>query len=160
MNANIRQLKKEDRASLEAMLSDTTVFYPEETVVALELIDIALGNPDQTDYYIYVYEEDGLVLGYHCTGKRPLTDGTYDLYWIVVAPGTTGKGIGSKLLVHAESFVKSENGRWLLAETSSRDIYEPTRSFYLKNGYPLVSSIPDFYAVGDALMIYGKKFIN
>lgn len=160
MSVHIRRLESTDRPFLEEMLSDTSVFTPDETVVALELIDIALNNNEQTDYHIFVSETDGEVTGYHCTGRRPLTDGVYDLYWIVVKPGTAGKGIGSQLLRHAEEFVKELNGRWLLAETSSRDIYSKTRSFYEKNGYTVIAQIPDFYTLGDALMIFGKSLLN
>lgn len=160
MGVHIRQLKQEDRPFLEAMLSDTSVFSKEETVVALELIDIALQNAEQSDYHIFVCESDGEVVGYHCIGKRPLTDGVYDLYWIVVKPGIAGKGLGSQLLLHAEQFVREQNGRWILAETSSRDIYDKTRSFYTKNGYTVIASIPDFYSLGDALLIFGKSLLN
>lgn len=160
LSVHIRQLKKEDRPFLEEMLSDTSVFSHEETLVALELIDIALNNDGQTDYHLFVCEQDGVVAGYHCTGQRPLTDGVFDLYWIVVKPGIAGKGIGSMLLQHAEAFVREQKGRWLLAETSSRDIYQKTRSFYEKNGYSVIASIPDFYSVNDALMIFGKRLLN
>lgn len=160
MSVTIRRLKSSDRPSLEEMLSNTSVFSTEETAVALELIDIALQNPEQRDYLIYVCEEAGEVLGYHCTGKRPMTDGVYDLYWIVVKPNSAGKGTGTQLLHHAEQLVRDLNGRWVLAETSSRAIYEKTRSFYEKNGYSVVASIPDFYSVGDALMIFGKSLLN
>ncbi len=160
MSEVIRLLENRDRPSLEAILSDTSVFSPEETSVALELIDIALNNPEQTDYHIFVLTEQDTVVGYHCTGKRPLTDGVYDLYWIVVDQQKAGKGSGSQLLHHAEHFVKVSKGRWLLCETSSRAIYDKTRSFYVKNGYEVIASIPDFYSAGDALMIYGKSFKN
>ena len=160
MSEFIRLLESRDRPSLEAILSDTSVFSPEETSVALELIDIALNNPEQTDYHIFVLTQQDEVIGYHCTGKRPLTDGVYDLYWIVVNQQKAGKGSGSLLLHHAEEFVNGVKGRWLLCETSSRAIYDKTRSFYVKNGYTVIASIPDFYSAGDALMIYGKSFKN
>ncbi len=160
MSEVIRLLESRDRPSLEALLSDISVFSTEETSVALELIDFALNNPGQTDYLIYVLAQQDEVIGYHCTGKRPLTDGVYDLYWIVVNQQKAGKGSGSRLLRHAERLVNEAKGRWLLCETSSRAIYDKTRSFYAKNGYEVVASIPDFYSTGDALMIYGKSFKN
>ena len=79
----IRRLKPDDAKILEGILSTTPNFSNDEISVAMELVNIVATNPMQTDYNLFVYEEDGMILGYHCTGKRPLTDGVYDLYWIV-----------------------------------------------------------------------------
>lgn len=156
----IRRLKQADRPALEAILRTTNNFLDEEVLVALELIDITLLNEEQSDYHIFVYTEKRKVLGYHCTGKRPLTDGVYDLYWIVVDSKASGKGIGKKLMLHAENFVRERNGRWLLAETSSKELYGATQKFYFKNEFSIVAEINDFYAVGDALLVFGKYLLN
>ena len=154
----IRKLKQADVKELENILNKIPQFNENEVEVAMELINIAASNPDQTDYNIFVYEKDGTVLGYHCTGKRPLTDGVYDLYWIVSDPESGKKGIGKDLLDHAEKFVKENNGRWILAETSSKESYSRTRNFYLRNNYSIIAEINDFYKVGDSLMVFGKYF--
>jgi len=156
----IRKLKQADRPALENILRKTENFLDEEVGVALELIDITLLNEAQSDYHIFVYEEKRKICGYHCTGKRPLTDGVYDLYWIVVDPESSGKGIGKKLIQHAERFVKENNGRWILAETSSKELYGATQKFYFKNEFSIVAEINDFYAVGDALLVFGKYLLN
>lgn len=156
----IRSIKPSDVVELEKLLKKIPNFNEEEVKVAMELIDITVNNPSQTDYNIFVYEEDGKILGYHCTGKRPLTDAVYDLYWIVADPEHSGKGIGKNLLEHAENFVKEKKGRWLLAETSSKESYLSTQSFYFRNNYTIISEIKDFYSVGDNLLIFGKYFNN
>jgi aminoglycoside 6'-N-acetyltransferase I len=156
----IRSIKPSDVEGLEKLLKKISNFNETEIKVAMELIEITVSNPSQTDYNIFVYEEDGKILGYHCTGKRPLTDAVYDLYWIVADPEHSGKGIGKSLLEHAENFVKERNGRWILAETSSKESYLSTQSFYLRNNYSIISEIKDFYAVGDNLLIFGKYFNN
>jgi GNAT superfamily N-acetyltransferase len=154
----VRKLKSDDRDKIETLLLQIDNFKQSERDVAMELIDIAVMSPGQQDYNIFVYEEDGNILGYHCTGKRALTDGVYDLYWIVVAPNSLGKGIGSLLLKHAEDFVVNNKGRWLLAETSSKDNYSATRNFYLRKNYSVVAEINDFYSLNDNLIIFGKYF--
>ncbi|BDQ03310.1 MAG: GNAT family N-acetyltransferase [Ignavibacterium sp.] len=156
----IRSIKPSDVEGLEKLLKKIPNFNEAEVKVAMELIEITVNNPDQTDYNIFVYEEDGKILGYHCTGKRPLTDAVYDLYWIVADPEHSGKGIGKNLLEHAENFVKERKGRWILAETSSKESYLSTQSFYLRNNYSIISEIKDFYSVGDNLLIFGKYFNN
>lgn len=152
----IRKLQSNDRTQLVEIVNGTDNFSPEEKSVAIELIDEAIGNPNHEYYNIFVYEEEGKIFGYHCTGKRALTEGTFDLFWIVVDSKVQNKGIGKKLLDHAESFVKENNGRWILAETSSKDNYEATRNFYFRNNYSIVAEIKDFYKVNDNLIVFGK----
>jgi ribosomal protein S18 acetylase RimI-like enzyme len=154
----VRKLKQADTKELKNLLGKIPVFTDKEIDVAMELINIAASNPGQTDYNIFVLEEEEKVIGYHCTGLRPLTDGTYDLYWIAADPDAKRKGIGRELLNHAETFVQENKGRWLLAETSSKDIYLDTRNFYLRNKYSIIASINDFYTAGDDLVIFGKYF--
>jgi ribosomal protein S18 acetylase RimI-like enzyme len=154
----IRKIKQADAIEIENILKKIPIFNKEEVDVAMELVNIAVTVPKQTDYNIFVYESNGTILGYHCTGKRPLTDAVYDLYWIVSDPLSGIKGIGKELLDHAEKFVTENNGRWLLAETSSKNSYLKTRNFYLRNNYSIIAEIKDFYRVGDSLMIFGKYF--
>lgn len=154
----IRLLEPADRASLKSIVERVTIFNSDDVDVAMELIDKTINEPDQTDYVIRVNCTNGAVTGYYCIGLRPLTDGVYDLYWIVVDPETSGKGCGSSLLHDAFEYVASRKGRWLLAETSSKDVYTLTRRFYEKNNMDVIYAIPDFYRLGEALITYAKQF--
>jgi aminoglycoside 6'-N-acetyltransferase I len=156
----IRKLKRADRASIESMLNDTAEFLAEEKEVALELIDEALNNEGQDYYNVFVYEKNGAILGYYCLGHRSLTDGVYDLYWIVVDANAQNQGIGKELLEHAEKYVEKKKGRWLIIETSSQEKYAKTRNFYLRNYFTQIAEIKDFYRVGDNLIMYGKYLIT
>jgi aminoglycoside 6'-N-acetyltransferase I len=124
------------------------------------LVNAAAADAEQKDYNVFVYEEEGNVIGYHCTGRRSLTDAVYDLYWIVTDPSHKNKGVGKTLLAHAEQFVTQLKGRWLLIETSSKESYEGTRNFYLRNNYSIISEINDFYSLGERLIVFGKYFNN
>ncbi len=132
------------------------ILSPAKNRINERTIESAITNKTQTDYSVFVYEVDGRILGYYCIGRRPLTDGVYDLYWIAVDPTSEIKGIGTILVEHAEKFTLENNGRWLLAETSSRDSYSGTRSFYMRNKFTIVAEINDFYSVGDNLIVFGK----
>ncbi len=156
----IRRLKQADVGSVENILKKIPAFTNDEVGVAMELVNIAAYNPLQSDYNIFVYDGDEKILGYHCSGRRPLTDGVYDLYWIAADPESNIKGIGKSLLDHAEAFVRENNGRWLLAETSSKESYLKTRNFYLRNNFSIVAQINDFYSLGDHLIVFGKYFSN
>ena len=156
----IRRLKPADAKIIEGMLKKIPLFKKEDIKVAMELINITASNPLQTDYNVFVYENDGTVLGYHCTGKRPLTDAVYDLYWIVTDPDHGKQGIGKVLLEHAEDFVLQSNGRWMLIETSSKESYSATRNFYMRNNFSIISEINNFYSQGESLLVFGKYFNN
>jgi aminoglycoside 6'-N-acetyltransferase I len=154
----IRRIKQADISAIEKILKRIPAFTPVEVNVAMELVNIAANNPLQEDYNIFVYEQENRILGYHCSGKRPLTDGVYDLYWIASDPEANVKGIGKSLLEHAEAFVVENKGRWLLAETSSKESYSRTRNFYLRNNFSVVAQIENFYSEGDHLIVFGKYF--
>jgi len=152
----IRKLQANDREQLVSIINKTDNFSNEEKKVAIELVDEAIGNPNHEYYNVFIYENDGKIAGYHCTGKRALTDGVFDLFWIVVDNSGQNKGIGKQLLDHSENFVKENKGRWILAETSSKDVYNATRNFYMRNNYSIVAQIKDFYAINDNLIVFGK----
>ena len=94
--------------------------------------------------------------GYACFGPHSLTQGTYDLYWIVVDPTAQGRGIGHTLLAQVEAEVQARGGRLLLVETSGTPAYAPARQLYETSGYRCEATIHDFYAPGDSLLIFSK----
>ena len=140
-------------------LSSCGVFRQEEIAVALELMDIFLHQPQQQDYHFFsCANERDTAVGYICIGKRPMTHGTFDMYWIVTDPAYQGRGAGSMLNAYAEEFVRLKSGTLLLAETSSLESYTSTRAFYLSRGYSELARIKDCYARHDDLITYGKYF--
>jgi ribosomal protein S18 acetylase RimI-like enzyme len=154
----IRKLKRTDRSRLRKILIDTNHFNGEEIKVAMELIDIYLNSRRQKDYIIYVYETDDSkkTAGYICYGRRPLTEATYDLYWIAVDPNIHGKGIGSILVRFMEDDIRKIKGNLVLIETSGKEHYAGERKFYEKNGYDVQTIIKNFYKPGDDLYVFRK----
>jgi ribosomal protein S18 acetylase RimI-like enzyme len=153
----IRKLEEGDREEIKRILIDTKHFNDEEIKIAMELIDTHLTGDEH--YKIYVYEENGKAAGYVCFGRRPLTDGTYDLYWIAVDAEVHGRGIGKKLVSFMEDELKKENGHLVLIETSGKKNYEGERTFYEKNGYKVQTVIKNFYRQGDDLVVF-YKYLN
>lgn len=156
MSAVIRPLLREDREPIHQLIVGTGVFTDEEIGIALELIDVALDKPGQKDYIIYTCVEGNDVVGYYCVGPTPATTSTFDLYWIATKPSAQGKGIGSKLDVHAMNLIRSKGGRLMIAETSSQPKYDGTRKFYIARGYTELARIRDYYRIGDDLVVYGR----
>jgi len=152
----IRLLIESDREKIKQLLIDTDNFNDEEIKIATELIDIYLKDKGQKDYEIFTDEAEEEIRGYVCIGPRPLTSGTYDLYWIAVNPKVQSKGVGSGLIRFIEDHLKIKQGRLILIETSGKESYEKERKFYEKNLYSELVNIRDFYKEGDSLVIYGK----
>ena len=154
----IRPLEARDRPEVERIVSGVAVFSPLEVEIALELIDEWLEEGESSGYLTYVLEENDprMVRGYVCFGPTPLTESTWDLYWVAVDPAAQGKGYGQKLLAFAESEMRRRDGRLLLIETASHEAYGATVRFYERAGYELVSRIRDFYRAGDDKLTFAK----
>jgi len=124
--------------------------------VAIELVDLAL-QPNNPDYKILVADRDGTLVGYVCYGPTPMTEGTYDLYWIASDPTVRGQGIGASLISGMEADLRRQKARIIRVETSATEAYGPTRGFYASMKYTEEARIRDFYKVGDDLIILTKR---
>jgi ribosomal protein S18 acetylase RimI-like enzyme len=147
---------KKDKAAIEKILQVTQEFTPAEVKVALELIDLYLEYGIGSDYHILVAEVDNTPAGYICFGPTPLTEGTWDIYWMAVDPRKQRQGIGRRLLNDAEGSMSKVQGRLILIETSSKPEYEKTRKFYESCDYEIIARIPDFYTPGDDKLVFQK----
>ena len=146
---------KQDKPALMEILRHTPEFKPSEVLVAEEVIDSCLRAPDS--YNIFIAEANNKIIGYICYGLTPLTEATWDIYWLVVSPDKRGQGVGGTLTTFAEEQVKKDGGRLVIIETSAKPGYEKTRHFYLKHSYKIICRIPDFYAPGDDKIILQKR---
>ena len=156
----IRPIERPDRSRIEAIIISSGNFTEEETKTALELVDEALEKGEECGYIIRVLEvekEQSVVQGYVCYGPTPLTQGVYDLYWIVTDPAVQGKGFGRCLMEYVERDIVKRGGRMLLIETSSQESYGDTIRFYKKAGYKLVARIKNFYRIGDDKLVFLKE---
>jgi GNAT superfamily N-acetyltransferase len=157
MKIDVRFMSSADRPRITGILRDTPEFKPSEVAVAEELIDSYLDDPSGSGYHVLVAEADSGVEGYICFGPTPLTEATWDIYWMAVGREKQGQGIGSALLKSAEKEIREHQGRQAIIETSSTPLYEKTRRFHLGEGYEVICRIPDFYAVGDDKLIMQKR---
>lgn len=102
-------------------------------------------------------DRDGPIVGYVCYGPSPMTEKTYDLYWIASAPEVRGQGVGASLIAGMEADLRRQSGRLIRVETSATEAYGPTRGFYASMKYMEEARIRDFYKVGDDLIILTKR---
>ena len=180
----IRWCQPQDRQAVLSFLAETGFFRPDEIDIARELLDAALAEGPKGHYQSFVACVDSSQLsvpssrlgdgseqlstdngqpstssetvGWVCFGPTPCTLGTFDIYWIGVAPAWQGRGIGRALTDFAEQAISERGGRLLVVETSSRETYLPTRRFYEALGYREAARIADFYGPGDHKVILVK----
>ena len=156
----IRALEPRDRSRIEKMVVSSGKFNDVEIAIALELVDEALREGEKSGYIFVVLggvKDRGSAFGYACYGPTPLTQGTFDLYWIVVDPAAQRRGCGRRLLEYVERDVVQRGGRMLLIETSSQESYRATIRFYERSGYHLAARIRNFYRSGDDKLIFQKE---
>jgi ribosomal protein S18 acetylase RimI-like enzyme len=85
-----------------------------------------------------------------------MTDATFDLYWLVVASGARGRGIGAALFAAVERDLAGRGAKLIRVETSSLEGQGGARRFYEKCGFTQVGAIESFYRQGDDLLTFAK----
>ncbi len=160
MTTSIREIADGDRDALEAALRSDETFRADEIDVALELIDDALKGSD--DYWVRVATDPEVpvaIAGYICYGPTPMTESTYDLYWIVTHVQARGRGVAGALIQHMEQDLRSHDATGIRVETSQMEGYGAARKLYARWDYPEASRLTDFYKKGDDLITYYKRLV-
>ena|SRR5687767_10660578 len=150
-----------DGERLLGLARDIDLFETHDLNVIQELWTEFIEKGDAHSWYHFIVARDqedvGKILGFACYGQRPLTEGTFDLYWIAVDANQRGRGIGKILLSTVEDKLRARGGRLLIAETEGKAAFNPTRRFYLSAGYALEARIRDFYKPGEDLVMFTKR---
>ena len=156
LQLTLRPMRSDDLERLMRITNGTGFFTGEELDVAREVLADAGALGEESGYLARVAERDGTAIGYVCFGPAPMTRGTWNVYWLAVDPASQRGGVGRRLMKGCETEIGNRMGRLVLVETSSKDLYSPTREFYLSIGYREVSRITGFYDVGDDRVTYAK----
>lgn len=146
-----------DTPALVEILAACAMFRPDEIDVGREILDEASAAGPGGHYQVLVAERAGAPVGWSCHGRIPLTDASYDLYWIAVHPSCQGRGLGRRLLDVVEKSLRAQGARWLLAETSDLPSYDATQAFYRRTGFSTASHLADFYRGGDGRIVFAKR---
>lgn len=152
-----RIVKLSDMESIRDLVKESGVFSVEEIDIAVELVaDAALKGEKKSGYSFVFIEQAGRIIGYACFGRIPLTEDSFDLYWLVVDHQRRNQGFAGQLLALAEETIKAVGGKQIFAETSSRQDYAPARAFYKKAGFVQCAWQKDFYRAGDDKVTFMK----
>ena len=145
-----------DPQKITDLVGATGVFTAEEARVAGELATTTL-NGSETYRFMFAEEPGGELRGFTCFDRIPLSEVSFDLYWIAVADEARGTGLATELMRRTAAFAKRKRGLWLFAETSSREPYARARAFYAKAGFEEAARFEDFYSPGDGKVMFRLK---
>lgn len=151
----IRNATPDDKVALLALAEATELFSPEDLEGFAGMMDEQLASGTEGDDVWITDDEDGL-RGAAYYAPEPFAEGVWNLYFIGVHPQEQGKGRGSALMRHVETDLQKRGDRLLLVETSGKDDFALTRTFYKKNGYTEEARIRDYYEDGDDKIIFRK----
>lgn len=150
------QIDGADRPAIKSITESSGFFTDSEVAIALGVFDEALASATSTYRYILA-KSDGMTVGYACYGKDDQTESSYELYWIAVDNVCRDAGTGKLLLHSVESAICAQGKAQLFIETAGRAQYLPTRRFYEHQGYRQVAWLDDYFAPGDARVIFAKR---
>lgn len=153
----VRSVQPPDRVAIARILASDETFRPDERDVALELVDSCLSQTPGDDYRVLVWEDAEQVSGYICYGPTPMTERTFDLYWLAADALVRGRGIGTQLVKDMEDRLLAQGPAIVRVETSTMEAYGHAREFYVRRGYDEVGRIRDFYRLGDDLITLVKR---
>lgn len=149
-----------DRIAVREVVRSTGFFTDEEEGIAVELVEESLARGTASGYHFLFADPPGqseAIRGYTCYGPIPGTDSSFDLYWIAVAPGEQGKGLGRRLLEATEAAARALGATRMYADTSGQPAYASTRAFYESMGYHAEAVLKDYFAAGDDKIIFSRR---
>jgi len=146
----------DDVGRVRSLVASTGFFNAAEVDVAADLVTERLSKGIRSGYHFILAERGRGLVAYACYGPIEGTQGSFDLFWIAVAPEEQGKGLGPQVLARAETAMRKAGAKRIYVDTSSSDHYAPTRGFYQRMGFEEEARLPDFYAPGDSKVIYVK----
>jgi ribosomal protein S18 acetylase RimI-like enzyme len=97
---------------------------------------------------------DGHVMGVVYARPEEATDRVWDLTMIGVRASEQGSGIGTALMRRVEHDLAGDGQRLVLVRTSGVERFAATRAFYGRLGYDEVARIPEYWSLGDDLVVF------
>ena len=147
----------DDVGRVRSLVASTGFFNAAEVDVAADLVTERLAKGIRSGYHFILAERGSGLVAYACYGPIEGTQGSFDLYWIAVAPEEQRKGLGPQVFARAESAMRKAGAKKIYVDTSSSDRYAGTRGFYQRMGFAEDARLPDFYGPGDSKVIYVKE---
>jgi ribosomal protein S18 acetylase RimI-like enzyme len=134
----------------------TGAFDSHEIEVLKELLSDCCNNV-RSGYILIEEIRRDQPAGFAIIGQTPMTEFTWDIYWVVVDKIFQRQGIGKALMSKVYQYISSQGSRAVLrVETAGRKEYGYVRAFYSAEGFDESGRIKDFYSSGDDLVIFSR----
>jgi ribosomal protein S18 acetylase RimI-like enzyme len=151
----IRLTTIDDKTALIAVAAASGLFDPSQTDDLAQMIEEHFAENNETSD-IWLTDEDREPVGMVYVAPERMTQGTWNLYLIVVYPDRQRQGRGKALLQYVEQMLMARGERVLLVETAGTDDFEYVRQFYRQNGFEQEARIREFYAAGVDKIVFRK----
>jgi ribosomal protein S18 acetylase RimI-like enzyme len=153
----------EDRRAIYDVLMNSGLFGREDADCVDQMFADALVkglNAEDGYRFLSCWMGEGheSLAGFACFGREALTHGTWDLFWICTSSAARRMGVARALLNEVERLAREEQARLMVIYTSSTDRFAPARGLYESQGFTRAATVPDYYAEGDHLFIYCKRY--
>ncbi len=96
----------EDVGRVRSLVASTGFFNAAEAEVAADLVSERLTKGIRSGYHFVLAERGSTLVAYACYGPIFGTQGSFDLYWIAVAPEEQGRGLGAQTYTRAEAAMR------------------------------------------------------
>jgi ribosomal protein S18 acetylase RimI-like enzyme len=156
----IEPVANQDRSALLSIAVSTGLFTSEDAASLLGSVLDGLDSCILADGHQAVacrLQPDTQVVGWTYFAPDQYAADVWNLWWIGVDPQFHGTGAGLQLLRHAEKVIASRGGRVLVIETGDTGALARARRFYEVQGYKECGRIPDFYAEGEAKVVFARR---
>lgn len=149
----IREITSDDVDALIELAKTLQFDADELAVVRGTLTDYLEGNSQALWFTAVDSQPVGVI---YCEPEL-MTQGTWNVLMLSIAPDCRRKGYGSALMQQVETALVTQGAHLVIVETSSRDEFKPARDFYAKCGYSEEARIRNFYALGDDKVVFAKQ---
>jgi ribosomal protein S18 acetylase RimI-like enzyme len=144
----VRPATRDDLGRLLEIFQHVPEFQDPEVRCARAVLEDAF--QEASTYRVLLDERGGCAI----YGRTPITEGTFDLYWLAVDARSRRLGVGSDLLRIALHEMRVERGRRVRVETEDSPQSSPAHRLYERAGLAVAARLPDFYGAGRAMLLY------
>ena len=161
----IRRAVQEDAGPVAAVVVAAGMFTAAEASFMPGLFADALAVPEEGAHGLVVdvlYGNaggeappvEGPVVGVAYWHPVEAADRVIDLTMLAVHPALQGTGRGRELMQHVQNRSRAAGQRLMVVQTSGTQQYAGTRRFYAALGYTLETTVRDYWAVGDDMVLF------
>ena len=161
---NIRAAEPGDAEAIKNLAVVNNMFAAEEISFFDELLAGFFNDSLEGHQWLVATGYDpSAILAAAYFAPEPFADRMWNLYFIATDPDQHGSGVGTELIEHVESELRSSGedvARTLIVDTSSLPEYEQARGFYLRRGFVEEARVRDFNGPGDDKVTFWKSLVN